>query len=260
MTGIELKSDKEIKIMQEGGMILNNVMTKMLSSLKIGVSMLELDNLAETEITKSGADPSFKMVPGYKWTICACVNDIVVHGIPNSYKARPGDIIGIDCGVFYRGFHTDSSWSVYLKNPSEKNAKEKENFLQIGRQALNNSLDQVKEGNYIYDISEAIQNTVESGGFNVVKSLIGHGIGRKLHEEPEIPCYVSRPRLETPEIVPGNVFAVEVIYNMGTSEVVIKRGDGWTIQTKDGKMSGLFEATVAISSHGIILLTKKYDS
>jgi len=255
---IHLKSPEEIKIMAEGGSILNEVMEILLNVLDEGIEMRELDRLAESEIKKRGAEPSFKMVPGYRWSICACVNDIVVHGIPGVYKAKSDDLIGIDLGVFYKGYHTDSSWSQRVGNHSTQSAKVIDNFLSVGRNALNNAINAACMGNYIYDISLAIETTVKNAGFSVVKSLIGHGIGKNLHEDPEVPGFVSKPRLKTPKLENGLTLAIEVIYNMGTDEVVYDKGDGWTISTKDGKLSGLFENTVAITDHGVILLSKNY--
>ena len=255
---IYLKSDEEIKIMAEGGNILNEVMEKLLKTVDIGMEMIELDRLAESEIIKRGAKPSFKTVPGYRWTICACVNDIVVHGVPGTYKAKKNDIIGIDLGIYFKGFHTDCSWTIRVGGYNKKNNHPVDEFLQCGQIALDRALKTVQPDNYIFDISRAIQNTVEQAGYSVVKNLIGHGIGKKLHEEPEIPGFVSKPRKKTTKIVPGLTVAVEVIYNLGSGEVDYIKEDGWTIKTRDGKISGLFETTVAVTNHGVILLTKKY--
>ena len=141
----------------------------------------------------------------------------------------------------------------YLRRVRDSHDK----FLTVGRLALDKAIEQVLPGNYIYDVSEAIQTTVEDAGFSVVRSLIGHGIGKHLHEDPEIPGFVSNSREKTLIITPGLTMAIEVIYNLGSPEVIYK-GDGWTISTKDGKISGLFETTVAVTNHGVILLTKKY--
>ena len=253
---INLKSKKEIEIMAEGGRILNEVMRILLKNIDVGISMIELDKLAESEIRKRNAAPSFQMVPGYKWSICACVNEIVVHGIPDIYQARPGDVVGIDLGVYYKGFHTDCSWTVHLIKDNDGNEKIAA-FLDTGKIALDKAIEAAIVGNYIYDISRAIQTTVEKANYFVVKSLIGHGIGRNLHEPPEIPGFIKGKRENTAKIEAGLTMAIEVIYNLGTPEVDFKREDGWTIQTRDGKISGLFEATVAATDHGVILLTEK---
>ena len=251
---IDYKKDNEIKIMQEGGLILTEIMNLLLDRARVGVSMIELDRLAEKEIIQRGGEPSFKKVPGYKWSICACVNEVVVHGIPDNYQIKAGDAVGIDCGVYYNGFHTDASWTVRVGSGSQDGALDR--FLASGRKALTSALKEVVPGNYIYDVSKAIQTEVESAGYSVVKSLIGHGVGRSLHEEPEIPGFTRGQREDTVMIKPGLVAAVEVIYNMGGADVVYKGNDGWTIKTKDDKISGLFEATVGVSNHGVLLLTK----
>lgn len=253
---IHLKSDAEIEKMVEGGIILTKVMTATLSAVKPGVTLTELDKFAQNMIIKAGAQPSFSKVPGYRWTLCTCVNDVVVHGIPTDYQVKTGDVVGIDCGVLYKGFHTDASWTILVGGKAVKNKVVKEKFLHVGETALLRAITQVKRGNYIWDISKAIQTVVEEGGYSVVRNLIGHGIGRELHEDPEIPGFVKGERERTPMLVEGMVLAIEVIYNMGLHSVVYKGDDGWTIATKDGTISGLFEATVALTSHGCLVLTK----
>lgn len=257
---IQLKKKSEIEIMRKGGKILSSVMEILLSHVQAGVSLESLDKIAEAEIIKNGAKPSFKMVDNYQWSICTCVNEVVVHGIPIDYQLQEGDIIGIDCGVFFEGYHTDSSWTVAIPNTEGETDREIVKFLNTGEEALSGAISQLKVGNYIHDISLAIQETVEKEHYSVVKTLIGHGVGRSLHEDPEVPCFVKDERRKTARILPGLALAIEVIYNMGSSEVVYGRDDGWTIVTKDGKISGLFETTVAASNHGVILLTKNYGS
>jgi methionyl aminopeptidase len=193
------------------------------------------------------------------------VNDVVVHGIPGDYILRKNDILGIDCGVYYQGFHTDCAWSIIVGNkktyPESKITKDQiglsleEKFLNTGRLAWQKAIMKVKKDNHIYDISHTIQETIESQEYSVVKSLVGHGVGRDLHEAPEIPGTTKGKRESTPKIIPGMVLAVEVIYNLGSPDVVYKGNDGWTIATKDGTISGLFESTVAVTSHGSYVLT-----
>lgn len=247
------KTDKEIEIMQRGGKILSQTMDYLIGEVAAGISLSKLDEKAEEMIKSLGGEPSFKKVRGYKWTICACLNDVVVHGIPTDEKLKRGDVIGIDCGVYYQGFHTDCSWSTIV----EENNQDRENrrFLDAGEKALFEALQTVKSGNHIYDVSKAIQTYIEGSNYSVVKSLVGHGIGRNLHEDPEIPGFTKKARLDTPVITPGMVLAIEVIYNMGGDAVYYKGSDGWTIATKDAKISGLFEITVAVGDHGSIVLT-----
>jgi methionyl aminopeptidase len=259
---INLKNDQEISIMGKGGLILTEVLNLLIKEAKSGVKLIELDKIAEDEIIKRGGKSSFKTVKDYRWTICTAVNDVVVHGIPNNYVLKNGDILGIDCGVLYNGFHTDCAWSVIVGDektlPSEIIAEGKsheEKFLNSGRNALQKAIKKVIKGNYIYDISKTIQENIERDGFSVVRTLVGHGVGKQLHESPEVPGFVKMTRDKTPKIIPGMVLAVEVIYNLGGPDVVYKGNDGWTIATKDGTISGLFEATVAVMSHGSYVLT-----
>ncbi len=252
---IDLKTPEEIALMHKGGKILHAILLKLLDASKPGIKLQDLDKLAEELILKSAGKPSFKMVKGYKWSICACVNDVVVHGIPDDYILKDGDVFGIDCGVFMDGFHTDHAWTKIIGEGETEDLNEKKKFLEVGKKALEKAINQVQPGNYIYDISKAIQDTIESGGYSIVRSLVGHGVGRNLHEAPEVPGFVAGKRESSPKIIPGMVLAIEIIYNLGSADIVYKEDDGWTISSKDGKISGLFEVTVGVSSHGSIVLT-----
>lgn len=255
---IQIKTPEEIDIMAQGGEILNLVMEKVMAKVKVGVTTLELDKYAEELILAAGGKPSFKMEKGYFHATCICVNDIVVHGIPDNSKLLKDDVLGIDCGVFYKGFHTDASWTMIVGSEQGKvnSYDEKRKFLQVGELALDQAIKQCQFGKHIGDISRAIQETVEGGGYSCVKQLVGHGVGKLLHEDPEIPCYIRGKVENTPEIKVGMVLAVEVIYNQGTAPIVYRDNDGWTIVTRDGKLSGLFEHTVAITKSGLKVLTK----
>ncbi len=264
---IQLKNSQEVETMREGGKILTDVLSYLFHTLRVGMKLSTLDRIATEEIIKRGGEPSFKKVKGYKWTICACINDVVVHGIPDDYEIRSGDVVGLDCGVYYKGFHTDAAWTIkasrHLEGDRigsfqvEESVKmEVDRFLTVGEKALKEAIKQVKPGNYIYDISKSIQDNVESAGYSVVRSLVGHGVGRKLHEDPEIPGVAILPRLQTPKIIEGMTLAIEIIYNAGKSEVILSESDGLTIRTKDGKISGVFEATVAVKNHGCVLLSQ----
>ena len=249
---INIKTEEQLKIMEAGGKILSEVMWEILEHVKPGVSELEIDKLAEKLIVEKGAEPGFKRVDGYKYSICVSTNDVVVHGIPTEYKFKSGDIVGIDCGVFYKGFHTDMSETVAV---GEVPADIKE-FLETGKKALNLAIEKVKIGHHIGDISQTIQEIVEGKGYSIVRSLVGHGVGRDLHEEPEVPGYLSTPIQKTPELIKGMVIAVEVIYNKGGHDLVYANKDGWTLKTKDGSLAGLFERTVEITENGPYILTK----
>lgn len=245
---INIYSSEDIKVIRSGGKILANVLQEVLANVKEGVTTKELDKLAYDLVLKAGAKPSFAMEKGYHWTTCMNVNDMVVHGIPNDYVLMNGDVLGVDAGVFYKGFHTDTSWSCVVGGQPNK-------FLTVGERALSEAIKMCKPGNHIGDISKTIQEIVEGAGYSCVKQLVGHGVGRQLHEDPEIPCYL-RGRIEnTPIIKKGMVLAIEVIYNEGNSSVVYGGDDGWTIVTRDGKLSGLFEHTVAVGEKGAEILT-----
>ncbi|MEK7565447.1 MAG: type I methionyl aminopeptidase [Patescibacteria group bacterium] len=248
---IPVKSPDEIKIMREGGKILAGVLQKVLVKAKPGVTTLELDKFADDLITKAGAKPSFKMEK-YSSATCQCLNDIVVHGLPTGIVLKNDDILGVDLGVFYQGFHTDASWTIQVQNSK---LKIQSSFLEIGEKALEEAISVCRIGNHVGHISQKIQEIVEGGGYSCVKQLVGHGVGRELHEDPEIPCYLRGKIENTALIKEGMTFAVEVIYNQGKSPIVYKNDDGWTIVTRDGLLSGLFEHTVAITAQGPCILT-----
>ncbi|MEK7573701.1 MAG: type I methionyl aminopeptidase [Patescibacteria group bacterium] len=254
---INIKTKEEIKIMQEGGRILAKVLKELLGNIKPGVSELEIDKLAEKLILQNGAEPGFKKVAGYNFSICVSTNDVVVHGIPTDYKFKERDVIGIDCGVFYKGFHTDMAETILVSNSKSQITNPKiDKFLQTGKKALNAGIKKAKAGNRVGDISKTIQGIVEGAGYSVVKSLVGHGVGKELHEEPEVPGYLAEKLEKTPKLSEGVTIAIEVIYNMGKDEVIYKDDDGWTISSGDGSLSGLFERSIAITENGPLVLTK----
>lgn len=249
MNKITIKTNEEIKLMTEGGKILGEIRDKTASFLKPGMTAEEIDLFADKMISDSGGKASFKMVPGYKHATCINLNDVVVHGIPDKQTIKEGDKVGIDLGLFYKGWHTDTALTV-IAGENKSN-----NFLDVGRSGLNKAISQAKPGKKIMDISRAMQETVEKAGYSVVTSLTGHGIGRELHEQPAIPCFAMGEYKNSLELIPGMVIAIEIMYNEGVSEVVYKNNDGWTIVTADGKISGLFEHTVAVTQSGPVILT-----
>ncbi len=255
---IDLKTKEEIRVMAEGGKILASVLFEVLKHAKVGISELELDSLAEKLILEKGAEPGFKKVEGYRYATCISTNDVVVHGIPTNYKFKGGDIVGVDCGVYYKGFHTDMAQTIKIKNQKSKikSLDRIDKFLEIGERAMWEGIKAAKAGNRIGHVSKAIQDIVEGQGYSVVRSLIGHGVGRELHEDPEIPGFLDGSISETPLLKEGMTIAIEVIYNMGKSDVTYSNHDGWTIKSKDGSLSGLFERTIAISNSGFLVLTK----
>lgn len=254
---IHIKTPKEIEIMAAGGKILSETLFAVMNAAKPGVSEKELDQMAEKFIRGKGGEPGFMKVQGYKHTVCMSTNDVVVHGVPTGYALQPGDIVGIDCGVFYKGFHTDMSETKIVSNPKSQipNHDKKELFLLTGKRALEQAIKVAKAGNHIGDISRTIQTIVEGAGYSIVRGLVGHGVGRNLHEEPEVPGFLSGSIVKTPLLKEGMVIAIEIIYNMGGKDVVYSSQDGWTIRTADKSLSGLFERTVAITKNGPRILT-----
>lgn len=246
---IDIKTREEIGAMREGGRILAEVLSELLKNIKPGVSEIELDQLADRLIKEKNAEPAFKRVKGYKNTICVSTNDVVVHGIPTNYKFKEGDVVGIDCGVYYKGFNTDMAETIQIKNEKIKM------FLEVGRRALKAAIDQARIDNRVGHISKTIQEIVEGAGYSIVRSLVGHGVGRKLHEEPEVPGFVADAVNNTPILRSGMTLALEVICNMGKYEVTLDP-DGWTIRTKDGSLAALFEKTIAITEAGPVVLTR----
>lgn len=255
---INVKTPEEIKIMREGGKILSSVLLQILKNIKPGVTELEIDNLAEKLILKNGAKPGFKEVKGYNNSICVSTNNVVVHGVPTDYKFKTGDVVGIDCGVLYKGFHTDVAHTVRVQNSKLKtqiSGDEIDKFLETGKRALNEAIKMAKVGNRVGHISKTIQKIIEREGYSIVRSLVGHGVGRSLHEEPEVPGFLDTDIKETPVLKTGITIAIEVIYNMGKSNVKYLNEDGWTLVTEDGSISGLFERTIAITKGEPLILT-----
>lgn len=231
--------------MRRSGQITAQALKKAINSVRSGISLMEIEGVAEDEVRSLGGESSFKTVPGYKYTCCLNVNDEVVHGLPRDIVLHSGNLVKIDLGAVYKGWHTDASWSVKVGGGENR-------FLQVGEQALWEGIDQAKGGNKIGDIAEAIQKRVEGAGYCVVRSLVGHGIGRSLHEEPEVPGF---GRSGTGVVLrSGMALAIEVIYTQKTEDVVTAP-DGWTIVSSDHSLAGLFEMTVIIRQGGCEILT-----
>ena len=257
---IDIKTIDEIEKMAEGGHILAQVLDEVLKNVRVGVSEIELDKLAEEEILRRGAEPAFKKVKNYKNAICVSTNNAVVHGIPTKYKFKERDLVGIDCGVYFKGFNTDMAQTLRVRSQKSnlKSQKEKDKidiFLETGERALNEAIKVARAGNRIGHISKTIQDIVEGSGYSVVRNLVGHGIGKKLHEEPEVPGFLDTNINRTPTLKAGMTIAIEVIYNMGGSDVLLSK-DGWTIKTRDKSLSGVFERTIAVTDKEPIVLTK----
>jgi methionyl aminopeptidase len=248
---IKIKTPEEIEVMTEGGKKLARVKNALKEAVKPGVTSLDIEKLAEKLIKEEGAEGSFNKVPGYSWMTCINVNEGLVHGIPRSDVVfRNGDVVSIDVGLYYKGFHTDTSVTVGI-NVSPEVKK----FLNIGKNALEAAIKAAKVDNYVFDISKAIESTIEGGGYTTIKALVGHGVGRELHEDPQIPCFVPGRIEDSPRIEAGMVLAIEVMYALGSDKIEVLE-DGWTISTRDGKISALFEETVAVTVTGPKVLTR----
>jgi len=247
---IKIKTDAEVATMAEGGAKLGRVKRGLAEAVKVGVSAMDIERLATTLIKKEGAEVSFSKVPGYSWATCITVNEGLVHGIPKEEMVfKKGDLVSVDVGLYYKGFHSDTSLSVGIDLTPEN-----KKFLNVGKNALEKAISKVRIGNHLYEISEAIQETIEGAGYSTIKALVGHGVGRDLHEDPQIPCFVPGKISDSPKIIKGMVLAVEVMYARGSDKVEILE-DGWTIAMRDGKISGLFEETVAVTEGGPKVLT-----
>jgi methionyl aminopeptidase len=245
---IHLKTEEELIVIREGARILGKAHGEIARLIKPGVKTSDLDKVAEAFILDHGGSPSFKNYNGFPSALCISVNEVVVHGFPGNYELRDTDIISIDCGVYYKGYHSDSAYTY----PLEKTGPETVLLLERTYESLYRGIEQAKAGNRIGDVAYAIQSYVEGFGYGVVRELVGHGVGKKLHEDPEVPNYGKRGK--GVKIVPGMVFAIEPMINRGTRSVVQER-DGWTIRTSDRKPSAHFEHMVAVHEDRTEILT-----
>lgn len=250
---IPLKSAKEIKIMKVGGRKLAGVFEQI--KVKPGMSLKEIDSLAEQLIEKQGGKPSFKMVRGYHWATCLNVNQGVVHGVPTDYQLRAGNILSIDIGLFYQGLHTDMARTIGVRSQESGVKSQDEKFLEAGRKALARATQAAQSGNRVGHISKAIEDEIKESNYQPIKALVGHGVGKKLHESPQIPCYLKGKISDTEELKLGMTLAIEVIYTQGKPKVVVN-DNGWTVETADGQLAALFENTVAIAKQGPLVLTQ----
>ena len=251
------KTKAEIEIMVEGGKKLGRIRQQLIDSIQVGEKPRTIDDLSHELIKKEGGEPSFMYVVGYRWATCICVNDCVVHGIPTTRPFRQGDIVCVDVGLLYKGFHTDTADTILIKGaPLDTNDVQqtsKELFLKTGKEALNKATAYAVGGNRIGHISTSIQQSIEGAGYSVVRSLVGHGIGKKLHEWPEVPGFLSGPIEKTPLLQNGMTIAIEVIYTQGKPEIMTLAQDGWTIVTKDHSLASVFEHTVLVDEKPRVL-------
>lgn len=236
---IYIKTDAEVELLRASNMLVSKTLAEVAGHIRAGVTTLQLDSIAETFIRDNGALPGFKGYAGFPNTLCTSVNDEVVHGIPSAYALKDGDIISVDCGVILNGYYGDSAFTFTV---GEVNP-EVNRLLVYTRASLEAGVKEAVTGNRVGDISYAVQSKAESGGYSVVRTLVGHGIGKHLHEGPEVPNFGKRGtgvRMET-----NLVICIEPMINLGTKHTRVN-SDGWTVRTGDGKPSAHFEYAVAV--------------
>jgi methionyl aminopeptidase len=242
------KSPAELEIMREAGRVTARALRAVGEAVRPGVSTSELDEVAEAAITSAGAKPAFKGYRGFPATICASPNSVIVHGIPGPARLKAGDIISVDIGAIVEGYYGDSARTFPVGHVGEEAAR----LLDITERSLHAGIAKCVPGMRLYDIGAAVQKVVESAGFSVVREYVGHGIGRAMHEEPQVPNYGTAGR--GPTLQAGMVLAIEPMVNVGGHEVV-QKPDGWTVVTADGSLSAHFEHTVAVTADGPEILT-----
>lgn len=245
---IILKNEIEIDLMRKAGRIVGETLNLLGEKVRPGITTAELDRIAEEFITKHGAKPSFKGLYGFPASLCISVNEQVVHGIPGKYKLKDGDIVSVDCGVLLNGFHGDAARTFAVGNVTEEVKK----LIEITEECFFKGIEKAIVGNRLTDISHEIQQYVEANGFSVVRDYVGHGIGRKVHEDPEVPNF-GRPG-RGPKLMSGMVLAIEPMVNIGSYHVETL-DDDWTVVTADRKYSAHYENTVAILPNGPEILT-----
>jgi methionyl aminopeptidase len=236
-----IRSSEEVAILREANQFVAGILRALGEEIRPGVSTETLDRLAERLIKKAGGKPAFKGYRGYPKTICTSINEQVVHGIPSATVIlKEGDIVSIDVGIVYKGYVGDTAATFPVGEISE----EKERLISVTRQSLYEGIKQARAGNRLSDVSHAVQSHVESNGFSVVRDFVGHGIGQKMHEDPQVPNF-GQPHMG-PRLEAGMVLAIEPMVNAGTSEVMVLE-DGWTAVTKDGRPSAHFEHSIALT-------------
>ena len=245
---ITLKSKREIELLKEAGHIVYLTHQYLRPHIKAGVKTIELDRLAEDFIRSKGATPSFKGYEGFPYTLCISINDEVVHGFPSERTLKDGDIISIDIGACYKGYHGDSAWTYQVGEISS----EAKYLLEHTEKALYEGIKQAKVGNRIGDISAAVEKYATKHNLGVVKELVGHGVGTSVHESPDVPNYGKEGT--GPRIKDGMVIAIEPMLTSGSPDIYVEDND-WTVVTDDGSLSAHYEHTIAVTNDGVIILT-----
>ena len=246
---ISIKTAQEIAILRDAGKILAEISEDLKRSLREGITTREVDQVAEKLIRQRAVVPAFKGYRDFPGCVCISVNEEVVHGVPGNRLLRAGDIVSLDVGIIYKGYYSDTALTVGIGTIRDALKK----LLDVTSQSLDRGIEQARAGNHLSDISHAIQTFVEANHFSIVRDFVGHGIGKSLHEDPEIPNF--GPAHNGPILKEGMVFAIEPMVNMGTWQTRIS-GDGWTVVTQDGAPSAHFEHTVAIMAKGPEILTR----
>jgi methionyl aminopeptidase len=246
---IILKSRDEVERLRRSNIIVAETLSKIQEIVKPGITTIEMNAVCERELKKRNAKPAFKGYKGYPFSLCVSVNDEVVHGMPSNRVLKDGDIVSLDCGALYGGFYGDSAITVSLGEISPEISR----LIETTRLSLDKGLDAARVGNRLHDISAIIQETVESEGFSVVRAFVGHGIGRDLHEAPQVPNFGVRGKGN--RLKAGMVLAIEPMVNAGSYDVEIL-ADGWTAVTKDGSLSAHFEHSVAVTNDGPYVLSR----
>jgi len=249
VAGIKIKSTNEVDILRKAGKILSSIVLQLQGSLTSGITTKEIDRRAEELIRRNKVISAFKGYRGFPGCACISVNDGVVHGIPNNRVVNNGDIVSLDLGIIYEGYYSDTAVTVPVGDVPPDVSR----LMEVAQASLSRGIEQARVGNRLSDISFAVQSFVEMHGFSVVRDFVGHGIGRALHEEPEIPNYGRAG--QGPVLAEGMVFAIEPMVNMGTHRTKVLN-DGWTVVTEDGKPSAHFEHTIVITANGPEILTK----
>jgi methionyl aminopeptidase len=246
------RTNEEVELLRKSNQLVSKTLAELASLIKPGITTLSLDKVAESYIRDNSALPAFKGYNGFPNTLCTSVNDEVVHGIPSDYVLKEGDIVSIDCGVVMSGYYGDSAYTFAVGEIDD----EVRRLLEYTRASLEDGVNEAIAGNRIGDISYAVQSKAESGGYSVVRELVGHGLGTRLHEAPEVPNYGKRGT--GPKMVKGLVICIEPMINLGVKET-LQMKDGWTIKTADGKPSAHFEYAVAVDKgRADVLTTFKY--
>ncbi len=250
---IYYKTKDEVELIRKSSLLVSDTLALIAGMIKPGITTLELDKKAEEFIRDNGAKPSFLGYRGFPNTLCISVNDMVVHGIPSKNEIKEGDVVSVDCGVYKNGFHGDSAFTFLIGEVT----LDAVNLARVTKECVFKGIEMAVPGNRIGDISYAIQNYAEQyHGYGVVRELVGHGLGKSLHEEPEVPNFGSRGK--GPKLQEGLVIAIEPMINLGTKNVV-QENDGWTIRTKDKKISCHFEHTIAITT-GVADILSNFDN